>query len=105
VRALSCWRPASARSAFALPLVTAGFTALGAVIGNSCHPSIIGLLAGAGLLIYKNWDKVAPRLAKFWQKLKTGGVSAWENIRGNLGQAHALHVTALGRRDSLAAID
>ncbi|MCM0750979.1 hypothetical protein DEA98_05080 [Brucella pseudogrignonensis] len=48
---------------------------------------VIGLLAGAGVLIAKNWDKVAPKLMKFWDGLKDRASKAWEGTKRLWGQA------------------
>jgi len=73
----------------ALPIVGAGLGAIGALIGVILSPLgvAIGLLAGAGVLIAKNWDKVKPALMKFWDGLKDRASKAWEGTKRLWGQA------------------
>lgn len=62
----------------ALPVITAGFSALGAVIGALLSPIglLIAALAGAAVLIYQNWDKGAPKIKAFWENIKTSSLQA-----------------------------
>lgn len=73
----------------ALPIIGAGLGAIGALIGVILSPLgvAIGLLAGAGVLIAKNWDKVKPALMKFWDGLKDRASKAWEGTKRLWGQA------------------
>lgn len=68
---------------FVLPLITAGFSALAGAAGLLFSPfgAIIALLAGAGMLIWKNWDAIGPKLTKFWSKLKDTAGNAWNSIK------------------------
>lgn len=68
---------------FVLPLITAGFSALAGVAGLLFSPigAIIALLAGAGMLIWKNWDAIGPKLTRFWSKLKDTAGNAWNSIK------------------------
>lgn len=72
-----------------LPIIGAGFSALIALLGILFSPLgvIIGLIAGAGVLIYKNWDKVKPYLMKFWDGLKNGASKAWDGMKRVWGKA------------------
>lgn len=73
----------------ALPLVGGALSLLGAAIGVILSPLglVIALLAGAGVLIAKNWDKVKPALMKFWTGLKDSASKAWEGTKRLWGQA------------------
>lgn len=72
-----------------LPIVGAGFGAVIAAIGLLLSPLgvVIGLVAGAGVLIAKNWDKVKPGLMKFWDGLKSRASQAWDGMKRVWGQA------------------
>ena len=68
---------------FVLPLITAGFSALAGAAGLLFSPfgAVIALLAGAGVLIWKNWDAIGPKLTRFWSKLKDTAGNAWNSIK------------------------
>ena len=74
---------------FVLPLITAGFSALAGAAGLLFSPigAIIALLAGAGMLIWKNWDAIAPALKDFWERLKDTAGNAWDGIKNAWGKA------------------
>lgn len=74
---------------FVLPVITAGFSALGAVIGLLFSPigALVALIAGAGVLIWKNWDAIAPKLKEFWSGLKDTARTAWQGIKAAWSKA------------------
>lgn len=84
---------------FVLPVVTAGFSALAAVVGVLFSPigALIALIAGAGVAIWQNWDAIAPQLKDFWLGLKDTASEAWEGIKNAWGKASP-YLAALWRR-------
>lgn len=74
---------------FILPVITAGFSALAAVVGVLFSPigALIALIAGAGVAIWQNWDAVAPQLKDFWGAVKDTASEALEGIKAAWGKA------------------
>lgn len=77
------------------PLLIIGgkvITAIGAIIG-ALSPLTIGIAAviAAGVLLYKNWDKIAEaakevkaEMAQAWGELKAEGVAAWNGLKAGI---------------------
>lgn len=74
---------------FVLPVITAGFSALAAVVGVLFSPigALIALIAGAGVAIWQNWDAIAPQLKDFWGGIKDTASEAWGGIKNAWGKA------------------
>lgn len=74
---------------FVLPVITAGFSALAAVVGVLFSPigALIALIAGAGVAIWQNWDAIAPQLKDFWGGIKDTASEAWSGIKNAWGKA------------------
>lgn len=59
---------------FVLPIVGAGLGAVGAAIALLLSPIglMVAALAGAGVVIWKNWDRYGGRVMRLWDRAKTG---------------------------------
>lgn len=54
---------------------------VGALIGIFAGViAVIALVAAAGYLIYKNWDKIGPYLANIWSNIVSGAKAAWSGM-------------------------
>lgn len=71
-------------------------SAIGTVVGVLGGPLTIAIAAAvaAGILIYKNWDKIKAAAQRMWQSvnvafenLKTTIVTAWENVKAKTTEA------------------
>jgi len=76
-----------------IPILTAGFSALGVVLGVILSPIgliILAILAiiAAGYLLWKHWDTVKEFFIMIWEKIKEVFSSAWEFIKGLFMKYH-----------------
>lgn len=59
-------------------------------LGRAVLLNPIGLaltvIAGAAYLVWRNWDKIGPKLAAVWQHIKDGFAAAWDWLKGLPGQ-------------------
>lgn len=69
--------------------------AIGAIVGVLGGPLSIALAAivAAGILVYKNWDKIKEyalklkdALAKAWNDIKTTAVTTWDNVKNTVSE-------------------
>ena len=69
-------------------LLTAGRAVLW--LGRAVLMNPIGLaltaIAGAAYLVWRNWDKIGPKLAAVWARIKEGFAAAWAWLKGLPGQ-------------------
>ncbi|WP_018701397.1 phage tail tape measure protein [Amorphus coralli] len=73
----------------ALPIVGAGFAALGSIVAIALGPLglIIGLITAGAIHMAKNWDKYGPRIQRAWDRTKRAFVEGGQEI---LRQGRAL---------------
>lgn len=66
----------------ALPIVAAGFAALGSVVAIALGPLglIIGLVAAGAVHMAKNWDRYGPRIQRMWDRTKRAFVDGGREI-------------------------
>lgn len=64
-----------------LPAVAAGIKAVGVALMANPIGLIIGGIALAAALIYKNWDAIGPWFASLWEGVKSVFAGAWEGIK------------------------
>lgn len=64
----------------ALGMIGTAFTAVGAIIMANPVALTIAAIAGAGYLIYKNWDGIPTFAASTWGSVKSTVSSAWDSI-------------------------
>ncbi|MDC8443771.1 hypothetical protein JJO83_13870, partial [Halomonas aquamarina] len=62
----------------ALPLVAGGIKAIGAAMIANPIGLVVAAIAGAGYLIYRNWEKIGPWLSNLWQGVKDKASAAWD---------------------------
>lgn len=59
-------------------------------LGRAVLMNPIGLaltaIAGAAYLVWRNWDKIGPKLAAVWARIKEGFAAAWAWLKGLPGQ-------------------
>ncbi|PKG50324.1 hypothetical protein, partial [Halomonas sp. MES3-P3E] len=65
----------------AMPLIAGGVKAIGAALMANPIGLIIGAIAGAGYLIYRNWEKIGPWFGKLWQGVQEKVAWAWDKVR------------------------
>ena len=66
----------------ALPIVGAGFAALGSIVAIALGPLglIIGLITAGAIHMAKNWDKYGPRIHRAWDRTKRAFVEGGQEI-------------------------
>ena len=66
----------------ALPIVGAGFAALGSIVAIALGPLglIIGLITAGAIHMAKNWDKYGPRIQRAWDRTKRAFVEGGQEI-------------------------
>ena len=67
-----------------------GITAMGASVWASIIPLLpiilpviaaIGVIAGLGYLIYRNWEVLKPFFTELWNTIKLSALVAWEGVK------------------------
>lgn len=64
-----------------LPVVASGIKAIGAALMANPIGLVIGAIAGAAYLIYRNWGSIGPWVANLWEGVKDLTASAWDWIK------------------------
>lgn len=64
-----------------LPLVAGGIKAIGTALMANPIGLIIGAIAGAAYLIYKNWDWIGPWFGKLWDGITGAAAWAWDKLK------------------------
>jgi hypothetical protein len=67
----------------ALPLVAGGIKAIGAAMIANPIGLVVAAIAGAGYLIYRNWEKIGPWFGNLWQGVKEKASAAWGWMKEN----------------------
>ena len=84
----------------AAPAVAAGFGIIGSVIAAVLSPIglAVAVIAGAALLVWRNWDRIGPWFARIWAGLVAGAArfATW------IGETFTAFIAA--RRDELGRI-
>jgi hypothetical protein len=65
----------------AMPLVAGGIKAIGAALMANPIGLIIGAIAGAGYLIYRNWEQIGPWFGQLWQGIQEKAAWAWDGFK------------------------
>ena len=85
----------------AMPLIAGGIKAIGAALMANPIGLIVAAIAGAGYLIYRNWEKIGPWFGKLWQGIQEKVAWAWDKVKGVI----AWHPLALIARNWGAITD
>lgn len=64
----------------AIPLVTAAFRVLNAVMLSNPWVLVIAALTLIAIRIYENWDAISAYLQQKWEDIKTGAANTWNAI-------------------------
>jgi len=67
--------------AFAISKVSAGFSAVSALMAANPYVIIIAATVALAVLIVKNWDKIKEFLGKTWNSIKVTAVKVWNSIK------------------------
>ena len=60
--------------------------------------AVIGLIAGAAIYVWQNWDTLGPKFKALWEQIKLLTSNAWEMIKGSLSQAWENIKSALSKK-------
>jgi hypothetical protein len=65
--------------------VGTAFSAMGAVLLANPIGLVVAAVAGAGLLIYQNWEPIKAFFVDLWETISTSATAAWEKIKAIVG--------------------